>query len=49
MEAIKVSRKVFLKNLETCLTVQKRIASNLFECEYITPALEKRIVTVTTF
>ena len=48
MKAIKVSREVFLKNLEICLTVQKRIASNLFECEYVTPALEKRIVIITT-
>lgn len=45
---LKIKRKVFLQDLKSCLTVLKRIESNLFLCEYITPALEKRIVTIKT-
>ena len=49
MEIIKVDRNVFLEDLENCLTVIKRISSNLFECAYITPALTKRNVIISTF
>lgn len=49
MTTISIPRQQFLDDLETCLTVTKRIESNLFECEYITPALTKKIVIITTF
>lgn len=45
---IKVKRKTFLNDLNTCLTVLKRLESNLFLCEYVTPALEIRIIKVKT-
>lgn len=49
MKTISIPREQFLNDLETCLTVTKRIKSNLFECEYITPALYKKTVIITTF
>jgi hypothetical protein len=49
MKAIKVKKEVFLKDLETCLTVLRKLDTNIFECEYITPALEKRNVIVSTY
>lgn len=46
MKVIKVPRKVFLQDLENCLTILNRVKSNLFKCEYITPGLFKKIILV---
>lgn len=48
MTTLRIKKQTFLADLKTCLTVKKRIDSNLFLCEYITPALEKKEVTITT-
>lgn len=49
MKAIEIERTKFLADLETCLTVTKRLGRNLFECEYITPSLHKKTIIISTY
>jgi hypothetical protein len=43
--AVNLSREVFERDLETCLTILKK-CKDYYLCEYISPLLKKKIVKV---